>query len=393
MAPPRVVLTAATAAQAAVSFVTFGLPAIGPDLRAEFGLSLAAMGAVLTASLLGSGLLLLPAGILVDRFGSRLPLLAGTALASAGLVAAAFAPSTGVLIVTLFVFGVGAAVVPIAGFGAIFRAYRVERRGWALGVRQMAVPLGGIIAAGLLPALEALGGVRLALLAGAGAVAAFCGAFALVADESLPLEQRPRLGLGRLWRLRGMQRLLVVAAFYIVVLQAVLVYTVPAVRDSGLSALVAGIAFFALNVTAGIARIVWGRIADAGGGSRRIRTLVDVGLVAAVGGVAFAIALHGGAVAVVAAAVLFAFGALGWNALVYVSAGEKAPPELAAQAVAIAATLVFVVSAVATPPLGALAESVGWDAFWLTCAALAACGALVASTLRAAGPAAVTERP
>ena len=74
--------------------------------------------------------------------------------------------------------------------------------------------------------------------------------------------------------------------------------------------------------------------------------------------------------------ILFSFGALGWNALVYVSAGEKAPPELAAQAVAIAATLVFVVSAISTPPMGALADAVGWDGFWLACAALARRGAL-----------------
>ena len=46
----------------------------------------------------------------------------------------------------------------------------------------------------------------------------------------------------------------------------------------------------------------------------------------------------------VAAAVLFGFGALGWNALVYVSAGERAPPELAARSVAVAATVVFLIS-------------------------------------------------
>jgi MFS family permease len=186
-----------------------------------------------------------------------------------------------------------------------------------------------------------------------------------------------------------MQRLLVVAALYIVVLQSLLAFAVPAAREAGLSPFLAGATFLAINVTAGVARVVWGRVADRDAGTRRVRTLVNAGWVAAAGGVAFALALHGGAGFVLAAAVFFAFGALGWNALVYVTAGERTPPELASRSVAVAATLVFVLSAVATPPMGALAEQVGWDAFWLTTALLAASGAVVAARLPPArvGPA------
>src|SRR5438552_12634590 len=108
---PRAVLTGACAAQAAVSFVSFGLPAIGPQLRHAYGLSLPELGAVLTANLLGSGLALIGAGIAVDRFGSRAAMLAGTALAGAGLVAAAEAGSRDLLFSGLLVSGIGPAVV------------------------------------------------------------------------------------------------------------------------------------------------------------------------------------------------------------------------------------------------------------------------------------------
>lgn len=381
MPSSRVVLTGAVAAQAAVSLVGFGLPAIGPDIGAEYGLSLAALGAALTANLLGSGVFLIPAGIVVDRYGSRVPLVAGTVLGSAGLAAAAFAPSFPLLLVTLFVSGIGSAIVPTAGFGALFRAYGPERRAWAMGMRQMAVPLGGTVAAVTLPLLVSAGGVRLALVFSAAAVLLLGAAFALVAEDSPPAHERPRIEVHRLIRAPGMLRLLAVAALYIVVLQAVLVFTVPAVRDSGFSAFVAGATFFVLNVTAGVARVVFGRIADAGGGARRVRTLAEAGVVAAGGAAFFALALHAGTALVVGAMVVFAFGALGWNALVYVSAGEKAPPALAAQAVAIAATLIFVLSSLGAPPMGALAERIGWDAFWLVCAGLSAAGALVALTL------------
>ena len=384
MASSRAVLAAATGAQAAVSLVAFGLGSIGPQLRDELGVGLALLGAMLTANLLGSGLFVIPAGVAVDRYGARPTTLLGTALGVAGLVAAAFAPSAGLLIAFLFVSGIGSSIVPIAGMGAIFRTYGAARRAWALGVRQMGVPLGGVTSAVALPLLAHAGGVRLALLVAAGVLGALGTAFALVAGE--PPEagaagQRP--ALLRILRLPGMGRVLAVAAFYIVVLQAALAYAVPSARDAGLSVLAAGAVFFAVQVAAGLGRIVWGRVADAGGGRRRIRTLVDVGWVGAAGALLFALGLHAGAAAALSAAVVFAFGAFGWNALVYVIAGERVPLALAAQAVSVAAAVVFVLSAAATPPMGALAELVGWDAFWAICAGLCACGALVARTLRA----------
>jgi MFS family permease len=380
---PRAVLVSASAAQAAVAFFSFGLPSIGPALQREFGLSLAELGAVLVAVLIGSGLSLIPAGIAVDRFGTRRATLVGTATATTGLALAASAGSKEVLFASLVLAGLGSAVVPVAGVGALFGVYPAARRGWALGIRQMAVPLGGTVAALALPGLERLGGVTLALGVAAGAVFVAGVAFAVVVHaDAVPLArvERPfRSIIGA----PGMQRLLVVAAFYILVLQSVLAYTVPAARDAGLSAFAAGAAYFAVNVTAMVSRLVWGRIADRHGGSRRTRTLVETGVVAAGGALLFTVALHAGAVATIAAAVVFGFGALGWNALVYVSAGERAAPELAGRSVAIAATVVFLVSAICTPPLGALADHVGWDAFWTTTAALAAIGAAVASTLPA----------
>jgi MFS family permease len=257
-------------------------------------------------------------------------------------------------------------------------------------VRQTGVPIGGTVAAALLPAIESVWGVRASLVACGAAVLLFGICFALIAEGSPAAHARPRVELHRLVRAPGMLRLLAVATCYVIVLQSVLVFTVPSLREAGFSALVAGATFFVLNVTAGVARIFWGRVADAGGGSRRIRTLAETGGLAAVGAAAFALALHGGTAAVVVAIVVFAFGGLGWNALVYVVAGEKAAPEVATQAVAIAAMLVFVVGAASAPPMGALATHAGWDAFWLVCGAFAAAGSLLALTLPRGRPVTVS---
>jgi MFS family permease len=179
-----------------------------------------------------------------------------------------------------------------------------------------------------------------------------------------------------------MARLLLVGALYIVVLQAILSYMVPSARAAGLSAFWAGFTYFAVNVTAMVARLVWGKVADRQGGSRRVRTLVETGVVGSIGGLVFALALHAGPGLVLPAAVLFGFGALGWNALLYVIAGESTSPDLAGRSVAVAATVVFLISAACTPLLGALADDAGWNVFWITAAALSALGALAAAGLR-----------
>ena len=382
-------LAAASAAQAAVSFVNFGLPSIGPDLRSHYGLSLPELGAVLTAALLGSGVTLMGAGIAVDRIGARRATFAGSMLAAAGLAAAAASESKGLLFVALVVSGIGSSVIPIAGTGALFRAYPADRRGWALGVRQTAVPLGGTVAALTMPLLVRASGVELAFAVAAGAVAVTGTVFALIPEEDgAAVQARVERAFRSILKAPGMLRLLLVAALYIVVLQAILSYTVPSAREAGLSAFWAGFTYFAFNVTAMVARLVWGRRADREGGSRRVLTLVETGIVGAVGGVLFALALHGGIGLVLPAAILFGFGALGWNALVYVVAGERTPPELAGRSVATAATVVFLVSAACTPALGALADHAGWDVFWIATAVLSALGAFAAAGLRAGAMAA-----
>jgi MFS family permease len=165
------------------------------------------------------------------------------------------------------------------------------------------------------------------------------------------------------------------------VLSALLAYAVPSARAAGHSELTASAAFFAVNIAAMLARIVWGKVADGQQGTRRVRTLIEVGAVAMVGAVGFALALYGPSPLVVVAAFAFAFGALGWNALVYVSAGERVDPTLAARSVSVAATVVFVLGGVSTPLLGALADAAGWTTLWLVTAVTAGVGALLAAGL------------
>jgi MFS family permease len=87
----RTILVLAVASQAAFSMITFGLPAIGAEIRHRFDLGPAGFGAVFAAVGLGSAAALIPAGALVDRFGGRRVLVVGGIVNGIGLLLAAAA--------------------------------------------------------------------------------------------------------------------------------------------------------------------------------------------------------------------------------------------------------------------------------------------------------------
>jgi len=373
---PRTTLIIAVIAQAAVSVVQFGLPAIGVDIQNKFGLGPAGFGAVFAAVGLGSAVALIPAGMLVDRFGARPVLVVGAAIDLCAYLAASVAPNAALFAAAIFVAGIGSSAVPVAGMSSLLREFPPERRGIALGWRQLAVPMGGAIGAAALPLLAHVGGVRLALIVTAFATASTASVFAWLSAAGGGAARRMRLD-GALTA-RGMRPLLVVGFLYVYALGASLTYIVAAARDDGLGKAEAGALFVVLNLSAAASRLVWGRMADRGGGTRRVRTLIDCGMLAAVAGLAMAPVLHIGLLVAVPVTVALGFGCFGWNGVLYVTAGELVGPDRAARAVGVASTMVFGAGSLAAPVSGLVAEHAGYDVMWLTAAASSAAGAAFA---------------
>lgn len=386
------VLVSAAAAQGSLSVLVDGLPSIGPQLRSEFGLSLGGVGAVLAANLLGCGLGLLAAGMAADTFGPRRAAVFGGALGVGFLMAAAIVQHGAVLLFgLLFVSGLGMAVIPIVGLTMVFRAFGAANRGRAFGFRQMAVPVGGLVGAVLLPLLDSVGGARAALMfCGVIIAAAFFGLTRILSSERESTRQN--IAIRAIWKTPGLMRLICVGVLYIVVLQALMVYLIPALRSHAASALLAGTAFVAVNVVGCISRLFWGRIADGDDGTRRAHALSWIGYASAAAAVLFAVALHVATAFAVAAALMLAFVAFGWNAILYLIAAERADPKAMNQTVAGAATVVFVLAATCTPILGFVASRLGWDPLWLGTAGLAALGAIASRGLGMPGCGGATER-
>jgi predicted MFS family arabinose efflux permease len=183
--PPKpayrwVVLAAATFAQAGASFAMLGIAALAGFLQRDFRLSAAETGLLITATY-GAATFSLPfVGDLLDRKSERLIIAAGAVIACAALLLATRSGNFAVLLVCLFVAGIGFSVTQPGGSKSVSAWFRGDRLGLAMGIRQAGLPLGGAVAAAILPAVAAALSWRAAFAAGAVATLAGGLAFALI---------------------------------------------------------------------------------------------------------------------------------------------------------------------------------------------------------------------
>src|SRR5919201_1896117 len=141
-------------AQAAFAATGLGLPAIAPAIRHHFDLTLTQTGVVLAAGNFGAILTLLLWGLVADLVGERIVLTVGELATAGALLWAAYASSFAELVAAPAVGGALGTGVNAASGRAVMAWFDEDERGLALGIRQMAVLLGGGLAAVALPLLE-----------------------------------------------------------------------------------------------------------------------------------------------------------------------------------------------------------------------------------------------
>jgi MFS family permease len=162
------------------------------------------VGVVLAAISFGSLATMLLWGIVADGIGERAVIAIGQTGTAAALVWAGYASSYGELVAALSLVGALGAGVNAASGRAVMAWFGEEERGFALGIRQMATPLGGAVAAVALPWLNQQFSLRAAFegLAAGCLVAAVVGAILLRAEpaEDHSVLARP-LRNPRVWRI------------------------------------------------------------------------------------------------------------------------------------------------------------------------------------------------
>jgi ACS family hexuronate transporter-like MFS transporter len=163
-------LTVLTGAYGLGAFGMLGASPLTPSLVDGFALSRLDVAFIVPSVYVGGLLFSLPGGHLADRWGVRPTLLGALALGGVGLLAAALAPRFALFLVCLVVAGSGWSVVnPVLG-KAIVDVFPLTERGIAMGIKQMGLTLGGVVAALVLPVIAARWGWRAAVAACAAAV-------------------------------------------------------------------------------------------------------------------------------------------------------------------------------------------------------------------------------
>ena len=347
------VLAVSVLAQTGTSFYQFGVPYLLPQVQDAFDVSLFQASMLVAAPSVGMVLTLLAWGYAADRIGDRTVMVAGLLGATGSLLVVRLSDGPVALGLLLLLAGGFGASVNVTSGRVVLRSFDADRRGLAMGVRQVSPLLGMGLAALTLPSLGAHYGYAVALAVPAAlCLVAACLAYAFlgpsaVNDVQAVRRSRSPYAESRLWRLHGASSLLVVPQIAVASFAFVYLVHVPNWKPQ-----VAGVALAVGMAVGGVLRLLAGAWSDRmGDRTGPMRTLGLLG----VGVLGLAAAMMGADVPG-ASAVLLASASLtaSWNGLAFTAVAELAGPSWAGRALGVQNSVQYVTTA-ATPPAMALA--------------------------------------
>lgn len=170
-------------------FYILALPPLFPVLKETYGVSYAALGLLMAATNIGTGVLQPAMGVLVDRIGGRLVLILGLALHGAAMGAIGFTASYAVTLALMALAGIANSVYHPADYSILNASVDKRRIGRAFSIHTFAGYLGFAAAPVGIAILSAPLGWRGALIA-TGAAGVLSAAILLWQKEALA-DQRP----------------------------------------------------------------------------------------------------------------------------------------------------------------------------------------------------------
>jgi MFS family permease len=318
-------------------------------------------------------------GVVADKIGEGPVIAAGLAGVAAAIAAAALVGSFPALVALLVLAGMAGGSVTAAGGRAVLVAFD-SRRGLALGIRQMAAPVGAVVSAVAIPILLSVFGLRATLFALAAlclpaAGAAFIGLASRGASGGKTGEssQHP-VRDARIWRLSAGSSLLVVSQL------AVLSFVVIFLRDArGLSTGEAAAVLACMQASGALGRLAAGHWADRSAGP--MLPLRKLSLAIAVSLAFLASSTEAPTPLLVALLVLVGALALGWNGLSFTAVGELAPVGDSGAALGLQQTILNVAGAIAPVLFALVLGQTSWQIAFLVFGAFPLAGYIVFTSL------------
>ncbi len=389
------VLGIGVSANASFAAALSGIPTTAVFMRADYHIGTSDLGCILGAMGLGIALSELPWGLVTDRLGDRKILLIGLGLT--GLVLALMAlfvsplasgvPSTWLLALALFFVGaIGGSLNGSSG-RAVMRWFHEGERGFAMSVRQMALPAGGALGALILPTIAERSGFQTVYAV----LAAFCfvtTAFAwawlhdpplqaarAAPNSSTPLQPaRSPLRNGQVWRMVCGLGALCVPQVAVVTFAAVFLHDFAHLGTASISG-----SIVVFQLSAAFTRVWSGRFTDRHKNRRSFLRGCALVTLAVFSALALTVALatsapaSAGLMIVVSTALLIVGGTVSstWHGIAYTELATIAGMKHVATALGLGNTFAFSVYFLTPLAIPLIVNQSSWTGVWLGAAAAA----------------------
>lgn len=343
-----------------------------PLLHQQDGVPLAQAGLLASAPTVGTALTLIAWGALADRYGERWVITAGLALTALAALGAVVVPGYVALGLFGLAGGMASASCNAASGRLVVGWFPRHQRGLAMGIRQMAVPLGTAIAALTVPTVADTSGIGPALMVPlvlTAAAAVSCGLWisdpprAAVPADLAGRAANPYRASSFLWRIHAVSILLVVPQLTLTIFGLVWL-----IADVRLDSVLAGVIVGGAQLVGALGRIVVGVWSDRLGSRVRLLRWVAVAGLVTMPLITLADAMSLQAAAAVAF-VLATVVSVADNGLAFTSVAEAAGPRWSGKALGTQNTGQFLAAAGVGPGVGALVGLLGYPLAFLIVAA------------------------
>lgn len=358
--------------------VVSGVAYLIPALHTREGMSITQASVLATVPTIGLMLAIIGWGALLDRHGERLILIVSMSISLTGAAAAAIAAALdapfAVVGACLFVGGIGAGAANGASGRIVVGWFPPELRGTAMGIRQMAQPLGIAVCALTMPVVAAGAGVAAALAIPAavtvlGLIAVIAGIIDPPMATAVPgapeiagAKRNPYRESWFLTRVHAVSVLLVIP-------QSMLWTFVPTwlIVARHWSPAAAGFLVTVTQVIGALGRIAAGRWSDAW--LSRMRPIRLIALAGSGAMTALAVTDWIGGPVAPALMMIASIISVADNGLAFTAIAEYAGPGWSGRGLGIQNTAQYLATAVTTPVFGAVIAAVGFPLAFLVSAA------------------------
>jgi len=269
------------------SFCNLSIPSLTPFLRNDLNLSHAQLGLLMSAFYVGVISVSIPIGWITDRLGERLALILGLGILGIFMVGFGAASTFPIACFLLFLAGTGYSSMNPATTKAVMNWFPPQGRATAMGVKQTGIPLGGILAAFILPPLASSFGWRTSVIL-VGVITCILILAVRIGMPPAPaiLHEPSRMRWGQLREVlsnRGIVALSVMGIFLAGAQLSIITHLVLYLKNEYLfSTVLAGVYLAVAQVGGTAGRIGWGFISDFLARGRRKLILELIGIIAVI---------------------------------------------------------------------------------------------------------------